>query len=442
MNTRKQVLLMSALLLMTLIVLGIYGAWYPSRETDAEEAFQERTAERAAVLFARNCRLCHGDVGEGGALGARLASAPALNRSDLQGFADSKATLSEDIDYLTTTVPVSDVAAFEAGDVILIEEERLEVASVGEGSLEVKRAVGHTQAGLHTKGASILLFNAQLLTAPDGKNKLITNTIMCGRVGTGMPPWGQSQGGVLSDEQMRQLTVLITQGRWDLVKEEVDREDRVPAKLLEPVTEDATFIHVSDVSQFSQGETIRLGDERLRLTVVTTLPKDAAGNLPKDRSGFIQVQRGVLKTTAQEHEETAVIYRFPLPAEPAILQSSCGQTARAPAPSGTPGLIEPFTGQTVEVVALGVAFNVKEITVKTDGQVRVRLDHQDTGVDHNIAFYKSSTDLTAVSSGSIGVIFTGPGIDDTAFDVPAAGEYFFRCDVHPTTMTGDFIVTQ
>jgi len=239
MNTRKQVLLMSALLLMTLIVLGIYGAWYPSRETDAEEAFQERTAERAAVLFARNCRLCHGDVGEGGALGARLASAPALNRSDLQGFADSKATLSEDIDDLTTTVPVSDVAPFEAGDVILIEEERLEVESVGEGSLEVKRAVGHTQAGLHTKGASILLFNAQLLTAPDGKNKLITNTIMCGRVGTGMPPWGQSQGGVLSDEQMRQLTVLITQGRWDLVKEEVDREDRVPAKLLEPVTEDA-----------------------------------------------------------------------------------------------------------------------------------------------------------------------------------------------------------
>jgi mono/diheme cytochrome c family protein len=86
MNTRKQVLLMTSLLLMMLIVIGVYAAWYPSRATDAEEHFDEATAERGSILFARNCRLCHGNVAEGGALGARLPSAPALDRPDLQGF--------------------------------------------------------------------------------------------------------------------------------------------------------------------------------------------------------------------------------------------------------------------------------------------------------------------------------------------------------------------
>lgn len=440
MNTRKQVLIMSVLLFLTLIVVGIYGAWYPSRAKHAEAEFEEKTAMRAAILFARNCRLCHGDVGEGGALGARLAAAPALNRPDLQGFADSKTTLTADVGEGDSEVKVSDASKFKAGDLLLVEEERMEVIAVDkEGkTLRVQRAVGHTEAGFHASGAAVLLFNQQLLTAPDGKIKLITNTITCGRVGTGMQPWSMEQGGPLSDEQIRQLMVLITQGRWDLVKEEVDREDKVNARLLEPMDAETTFMHVSDVSQFSKGEALRLGDERLRVEAVSSVPSDA-----KDKSGYLVVQRGALRSVPQEHALEAAIYRFPEPAAPTILQSSCGQTAQPAAPPGKPELIEPFTGQTVQVVALGVQFNVKEIRVSrsASAQVRVRLDNQDVAVQHNIAFYKSSTDLTPVSPGSVGTVFEGPGVDDTVFDIPAAGEYFFRCDIHPTTMTGDFIVT-
>ena len=40
-----------------------------------------------------------------------------------------------------------------------------------------------------------------------------------------MPAWSQAQGGPLSDEQIRQLMVVITQDYWDLVKAEVDVED-------------------------------------------------------------------------------------------------------------------------------------------------------------------------------------------------------------------------
>ena len=45
-----------------------------------------------------------------------------------------------------------------------------------------------------------------------------------------------------------------------------------------------------------------------------------------------------------------------------------------------------------------------------------------------------------LADGSIGTVFAGPGVDDTVFTIPAAGSYFFRCDIHPTTMTGTFTV--
>ncbi len=454
MNTRKQVLIMSVLLMLTLIIVGIYGAWYPSRESDAEEEFAKRTSERAAILFARNCRLCHGDVGEGGSLGARLAAAPALDRPDLQGFADIKASLGAEVDELATVLRVKSVTAFKADEVLLIEEERMRVKRVNtsdtDGSgrlvsseLTVGRAFGHSRAAAHAADAAVLRRDPQAFdrNLRESKINVITNTIVCGRVGTGMQPWGQVHGGPLSDEQVRQLTVLITEGRWDLVKDEVDVEDKVSATLLEAVTEEGRFLRVSDTNAFAEGEAIRLGEERLRVVFVPRLPKDAEGNPPKDRRGAIEVQRGALKSSPQEHEPETVIYRFPEPAEPSILQSSCGQTAQPAAPPGVPELIEPFIGQTVEVTALGVAFDKKEISVKSGGRVRVRLSNQDVAVLHNIAFYKSSTELTAVAPGSIGTIFTGPGVDDTAFDVPAPGSYFFRCDVHPTTMTGTFTVT-
>ena len=53
MNTRKQVLLMSGLLLIVLMVLGVYAAWYPYRATDAAVEFEDSTAERGSIIFAR-----------------------------------------------------------------------------------------------------------------------------------------------------------------------------------------------------------------------------------------------------------------------------------------------------------------------------------------------------------------------------------------------------
>jgi plastocyanin len=382
-------------------------------------------------------------VAEGGALGARLAAAPALNRPDLQGFEDIKATLAEDIDDLQTTFGFIGKVAFQKDDLLLIEEERMTVVSATEDELTVKRAAGHTQATPHAAEADILRRSKQALDVnlKESKVNLITNTITCGRVGTAMPAWGARQGGVLSDEQIRQLMTLIVDARWDLVKEEVDLEDRMETRLLEPVTAETVFFRFSDLTVFNDEDAIRMGDERLRIKELPTLARDAKGNVIGSKSGLVRVERGILNSPALEHDTEEAVFRFPETAEPSINQASCGQTAQPAAPPGVPELIEPFTGQTVDVTALGIKFNRNEISVKTGGQVRVRLNNQDQDVEHNIAFYKSSTDLTPVATGSVGTRFVGPGVDDTAFDVPAVGEYFFRCDVHPQTMTGDFIVT-
>lgn len=432
MNTRKQVLVMTALLLLSLLLVGAYAAWYPYRAEDAEAHFEELSAERGAILFARNCRLCHGDVGEGGALGARLPAAPALDRGGLQGFVDISTTLAAPVSASDTSIRVNNASRIEEGGTLLIVKERMAVLGIEGTTIQVSRGEGHTAVASHASGVPVLQRDATELGL---QQRLITNTITCGRVGTAMQPWAQTQGGTLSNEQIRQLMVLITQARWDLVKHHVDEEDLISARLLTPIDADTRNLRVSDIRAFTEKEAIRMGDERMRVVA-----KPALRPGETDFSGVIEVERGVLGTTPFEHAVDEEIYRFPETAEPAINQSACGQTARPTTPPRPAATIEPFTGQTVNVVAQNVAFDVRDIRVTTGGQVRVRLDNRDAGVQHNIAFYMSSTNLTPVAPGSVGTIFAGPGLDDTVFTIPAAGTYFFRCDVHPTTMTGNFIV--
>jgi plastocyanin len=61
----------------------------------------------------------------------------------------------------------------------------------------------------------------------------------------------------------------------------------------------------------------------------------------------------------------------------------------------------------------------------------------DPGVAHNISIY---TDETAATSLFTGDLVTGPNTATYKVGALKAGTYFFRCDVHPTTMTGTFVV--
>ena len=441
MNTRKQVLIMTSLLLMMLIVIGAYAAWDPSRADDAALEFDEEVTERGSILFARNCRLCHGNLAEGGVLGARLPSAPALNRPDLQGFLPSGLVLSEGLD-LTSTRFVVDVVDEEGsgvaeGDVILIDGERMEVEEVDGNEVHVKRAIEHTDAGQHFASAQVFRLDQSAFDTlnPNSTFNVIRNTLACGRVGSAMPAWGIENGGPLSDEQIRQLTLLIMQGRWDLVEHEIDIEDAIASELEAPIAADATEMVVSDVSRFMEDEALRIGGERVRVVSVPELPTNRFGELPDDRSGVIGIERGVLGTAPLEHSADTELYRFAEVAEPSINERACGQS-RVAAPTGPC----PVSDGVVQLTAINIAFNCTEIVVDAGSTVTISFENQE-GTPHNIAVYEDDTAETPIADGSVGEIFSGPGMtQEISFDAPPAGDYFFRCDVHPTQMVGEFIV--
>jgi plastocyanin/mono/diheme cytochrome c family protein len=65
MNTSKQINAMIVLLLLLLVGIGAYTIWDPFRAEAEADRIQVDMAERAASTFAKQCRNCHGDSGEG-----------------------------------------------------------------------------------------------------------------------------------------------------------------------------------------------------------------------------------------------------------------------------------------------------------------------------------------------------------------------------------------
>jgi len=92
----------------------------------------------------------------------------------------------------------------------------------------------------------------------------------------------------------------------------------------------------------------------------------------------------------------------------------------------------------VTLVAQNILYDLKTITANAGEEVTITLDNRDAGVLHNVAVY---TDRSASQQIVAGAIITGPATEDVTFTAPASpGTYYFRCDVHPDTMNGAFVV--
>ncbi len=116
------------------------------------------------------------------------------------------------------------------------------------------------------------------------------------------------------------------------------------------------------------------------------------------------------------------------------LSAPSAERAAAAAGGGAPA----NTLTHVTVTAKNVAFDTKKITVAADKQVTIHFVNQDpSSVQHNIAVYDSPKAAKTIYKGK--VIPGGSDIDYT-FKTPKPGTYFFRCDIHPTSMTGTFVV--
>lgn len=107
-----------------------------------------------------------------------------------------------------------------------------------------------------------------------------------------------------------------------------------------------------------------------------------------------------------------------------------------PAPSAAPASIPP-DAVTVDLIALNIAFDKKDIEVKADTVFAINLDNQDpAGTPHNVELLKSDG----------AVIIDPPTIDGGAkttyvYQPLSAGTYTFICKVHPIPgMTGTLTV--
>jgi plastocyanin len=91
--------------------------------------------------------------------------------------------------------------------------------------------------------------------------------------------------------------------------------------------------------------------------------------------------------------------------------------------------------------AAGTGFSTKCLAVRPGENFTVQFSNQDQA-PHNFAIYTDSqaTKLLGGAPSATDIVAPGAG---TTYQVKALpeGTYFFRCDVHPTTMTGTFVVT-
>jgi plastocyanin len=114
--------------------------------------------------------------------------------------------------------------------------------------------------------------------------------------------------------------------------------------------------------------------------------------------------------------------------------SACGSKSTT-----TPSTSSTSTTVGISLVAQNMAFDKATITIPAGSFVTINFNNMDAGVPHNFALYTSSAATTSIF---VGDKITGANTTSYHFTAPSTpGTYFFRCDVHPTTMTGSFIVT-
>jgi plastocyanin/mono/diheme cytochrome c family protein len=380
MNTSKQVNVMIGLLFLLVISVTLYWLWDPIRADDQTEKQEEASIERGANLFATFCRTCHGNQGLG-----------ALERSDLPG--------------LPLNLPDN-----RPEDPLLLEQLQ----------------------------------------------RRIRDTIVCGRVGTLMPAWSQSQEGPFNEEQISQLVTLITSSHAEFSDEELGQES---TRGWEEALEIANHGHGTTPGDFTGKHVASdvTGD-------ATTIPLDDASGLPReggDYASFVRienevvritrvdgdnliVQRAQLGTEAVAHAAGTEVYEPPQEPPPGpINESACGQIARAqPSPGTADGTVRVDSDGTVDVGMQDDLFVQNRIEAPTNQAVTVNVTNGGSNI-HNMRIAGADTRYDTVDDFVSNPETVRGGQTATLnFNFAQTGTYEFRCDFHPTNMTGSIIVGQ
>jgi hypothetical protein len=277
-----------------------------------------------------------------------------------------------------------------------------------------------------------------------------------------MPTWGQSQGGTLNEEQIKQLTTFITQAIDEEAnatatakaeengadEENGDEEEETPESAWEIAHRYALegkpeYAHHSPdtVDELHLAESIDATTTELQLTsnAPDVKPAEATGEglrlqindelmlvqaVDAD-TGVITVERGLGTTDPAPHEAGTLVLEPPVPPDPpAITERACGQTASAQ-PTAAP---EPPSAE-LTIAASGIAWSKTQLFALPDVPLMLTFDNQDQGIPHNIVFTQGEEpggDEIARTE-----IQTGPVTETLNFGPLAAGEYYYFCEVHP-----------
>jgi hypothetical protein len=93
--------------------------------------------------------------------------------------------------------------------------------------------------------------------------------------------------------------------------------------------------------------------------------------------------------------------------------------------------------------AVSDGFDKDCLAVEAAQPYTIEFDNQDPGQIHNVNVYPDETSTEALLQPAGEGTITGP--DSTTYEgdpIEEPGDLFFKCDVHPTTMTGTFVVAE
>src|SRR5216117_261776 len=89
------------------------------------------------------------------------------------------------------------------------------------------------------------------------------------------------------------------------------------------------------------------------------------------------------------------------------------------------------------LVAENTKFDKTTLEAPAGKDVALTMENKDS-VDHTFTLYETEAATTTLAGGQA---FSGPAFLTYQFTAPETpGTYYFRCDIHPTAMNGDFVV--
>ena len=450
MNTSKQVNVMLGLLMLFVLGTLLYFLWDTVRAEDAEDRQLQENAERGGKLYAINCRACHGLTGTGALENPILPGVP-LN---LEQY---RVTDPGQLDAIQRRV--RDTIKCGRVGTLMPPWSQAQFGPLNDFQIEQLVTLITSAASDEGWAHALEVANFDPLSG-DFLNKHLTKSI--GAADTTL---------TLNDAQGLNVNGLlrIDEHPEDELHEVVKIVD-APARttLTEDADAQSTQLKVKATAGFAQGDTVQVQDEKMRVTSVSqdTIGVERAidgtraaghpGDLRVSELGNdIEVERGAFGTKAAAHEADTVVFNGPIvpPEGPLTGQNlpvPCGQRAVAaasPTASPTPGATgTPMSGE----ISLEMGDNFfsldgqrnPTLTVKAGDELKVSLKNVGTAT-HNMRTagddnqYNSDDD-----DASDPQLIFGGGEATISFAFDAAGTYDYRCDIHPTDMKGQIVVTE